>query len=97
MPLDVIVPYVALPPAIPLTLHVTAVFDVLVTVAVNDVVWEALNVAAVGVIVTVIVLLVEFPPPHPARKMLERINSTAAIEIADGRNICRRDKRDWLP
>jgi hypothetical protein len=86
-----------LPPAIPFTLHVTAVFDVLATVAVNDVVWEALNVAAAGVIVTVIVLLLEFPPPHPVRKTLETVNSRAAIEIADGRKICRRDKRDWLP
>ena len=68
VPLAVIVPYVALPFAIPLTSHVAAVFDVLVTLAVKEVVWEALNVAVVGETVTVIVLLLELPPPHPLQK-----------------------------
>jgi hypothetical protein len=72
---------------------VTAVFEVLTTVAVNEVCCEALNVAVAGVTVTVTVLLVlEFPPPHPARKILEMINSSAAVETG-ARKIRRRNTR----
>jgi hypothetical protein len=86
-----------LPFAIPLTSHVTAVFDVLVTLAVKEVVWEALNVAVVGVTVTVIVLLLELPPPHPVRKRVGSINSVAAAATVDARKIFRCDMRDRLP
>ena len=66
-----------------MTSHVTAVFDVLVTLAAKDIVWEALRVAVVGVIVTATVLLVELPPPHPARKRVGIISSIAAAVTVD--------------
>jgi hypothetical protein len=97
VPLALIVPKVALPPGMLLTSHVTAVFDVLVTLAVKEVVWEALKVAVVGVMVTVIVLLLELPPPHPARKSVGIISSIAATVIVDVRKIRRGDTRDRLP
>jgi hypothetical protein len=65
-----------------LTLHVTAVFDVPVTVAVKEVVCEALSVAVVGVTVTVMLLLLEFPPPHPRRNAAETIKSAVAVATA---------------
>jgi hypothetical protein len=97
VPLAVIVPYVALPFAIPLTSHVTAVFDVLVTLAVKEVVWEALNVAVVGVIVMVTALLLELPPPHPDRKKVGIIIGIAASATVDARRIRRGDTRDRRP
>ena len=47
------VPVVALPPVTPLTFHVTAVFEVFVTVAVNCLVRPMRTLALVGEIVTV--------------------------------------------
>lgn len=66
-PLAVIVPTVALPPAVPFTCQVTAVFVVPVTVSMNCLVAPGLTVAEAGVTVTVIggVLL---PPPQEIRK-----------------------------
>jgi hypothetical protein len=86
-----------LPFAIPLTSQVTALFDVLVTLAVKEVVCEALNVAVVGVIVTAIVLLLELPPPHPDRKKVGIIISIAVTATVDDRSIRRGDTRDRLP
>ncbi len=84
----------ALPPWVPLTVHVTAVFEVLATVAVNEVCCEALNVAVAGLIVTVIVLLVlEFPLPHPTRRIVEAMNIAATIDTTDARRIRRRAMR----
>jgi hypothetical protein len=67
-----------LPPSTPFTFHVTAVFLVLETVAVNEAVWPALSVVAAGEMVTVTVL-VEDPPPQLAS--VTRKNSNSKIEI----------------
>jgi hypothetical protein len=53
IPAAEIVPTVELPPATPLTCHVTAVFDVLVTAALNAWLPPALNEILDGVTVTV--------------------------------------------
>lgn len=64
-PLDVIVPVAALPPGVPFTRQVTAVFVVPVTLAMNCVLAPGLSVAIAGVTVTVIggggVLLLQEP------------------------------------
>jgi len=72
-----------LPLATPFTLHVTAMFDVPETVAVKFSVCEALSVAVVGLIVTVTLLVLEFPPPHPVRNTVEIISSATAPQITD--------------
>jgi len=42
-------------------------------------------------------LLLELPPPHPARKRVEIINSIAATVTVDARRFLRGDTRDRLP
>ena len=73
IPVPLIVPTVAFPPATLSTDHVTAVFEVFATVAVNGVVAPGPRFAADGVKVTVTAVGVGldelFIPWHPARVM----------------------------
>jgi|SRR6516225_5056732 len=83
-PFEVIVPVAALPPGVPFTCQVTAVFVVPVTVAVNCVLAPGLSVALAGVTVMVIGGGGELLPQEPrnreaasptAKKASERMRS----------------------
>ena len=75
-PEELMVPLVESPPPTPFTAHVTAVLEVLLTVAVNCCVVAGMTVAVAGVTLTVTVVFVLLPPPHPARKA-ETMHTTA--------------------
>jgi hypothetical protein len=66
-PAALIVPTVELPPAVPLTCHVTVVFVVPVTRAVNCFICPGLTVAEAGVTAMVIGVVVVLPPPQEAK------------------------------
>jgi hypothetical protein len=75
-PEALMVPLVESPPPTPFTAHVTAVLDVLLTVAVNCCVVAGMTVAVAGVTLTVTAVFVLLAPPHPARKA-ETMHTTA--------------------
>lgn len=91
-PEAVIVPKAWFPPATPFTLHVTAVFDPPVTVAVNCAVREVVTVVSEGLTLTVIVggaTVVEFvelaaageAPPHDVIEPTKTTASRKAMPI----------------
>jgi hypothetical protein len=90
-PLEVIVPAAALPPAVPFTCQVTAVFVVPVTVAVNCVLAPGLSVAVAGVTVMVIGGGGVPPPPQEPRNR-EAASPTAKKASERMRSLVRASK-----
>jgi hypothetical protein len=78
-PFALIVPVVALPPGVPFTCQVTAVFVVPVTVARNCVVAPGLTVAEAGVTVTVIDGGGLLPPQEPRRRETARLGMSQTL------------------
>ena len=83
-PFVLIVPTVALPPVVPFTCHVTAVFVVPVTVSVNCFDWPGLTVADAGVTVTVIGGGGALPPQEVSNRQTARLGIRKMTERMTG-------------